>query len=439
MTKLTAALIDTILPANTARIFVAYSGGVDSQVLLHLCANEPDYRQRLTAVYVHHGLQREADVWAEHCRVSAERLGVEFKELRVDASAKKRQSPEDAARTARYEALRALLARDDVLLVAQHREDQLETVLLQLFRGAGVSGLAAMPERTEFGKGWLLRPLLTVGKRSILDYADSHRLHWVEDPSNQADDFDRNYLRNNIVPLLKQRWPSLDKTVARSARHCAAAAELLAGLADDLLEDCYDRRDRSLAVQDLLALDLSKRNLVLRRWLEMQGLKPPGEALLQTLIAEVACAGPEADPELRTQGREIKRYRGRLYCLPASAPVKEKTREWPQGVSEIACANGYRLRIAPSSSGIPVGLWRQAKVTIKPREGGEMLKLIGRKGRHALKKLYQEAAVPPWQREQRPLIYLDGQLAAVAGLWVAEAFFSAGEESCYQVLWESIE
>jgi len=209
------------------RFYIAYSGGVDSHVLLHCCASMPQLKDRLTAVYVHHGLQAEAESWAKHCGKTAEDLGVEFLMLRVNAKAAPGESPEEAARNARYAVLKSLIKADDALLLAQHREDQLETVLLQLFRGSGLRGLSGMPERMAFGAGVMLRPLLNTPKQTIGDYARARQLSWIEDPSNQSNDYDRNFLRNAVVPLLKQRWPAIDKTVARSAKHCADAQVLV--------------------------------------------------------------------------------------------------------------------------------------------------------------------------------------------------------------------
>ncbi len=435
MNELTPGLIAAKLPAAAKTLFVAYSGGVDSTVLLHLCASDPELRRKSVAVYVHHGLQRDADAWAEHCRRIAGHLGVGFQELRVDAKPRKRQSPEEAAREARYAALRRVVRRKDVLLVAQHAEDQLETVLLQLFRGAGVFGLAAMPESVSFGNGVLLRPMLALDKASILRYADAHGLDWVEDPSNRALDYDRNYLRNKIIPLLKERWPALDKTVSRSAGHCAEAAGLLSELADDLLARHCDRRDQSLSIESLTKLDAGRRNMLLRHWFAGNGLKPPGATVLQSVMRDVAGARADADPELRCQGRLIKRYRGRLYCLPGNSLLPDSILSWPKEVDSLSLNNGFRLRATAAQSGLPLRFWEAAEVTVGFRQGGEMLRLPGRAGRHSLKKLFQEEAVPPWLRKVVPLIYLDGQLAAVAGYWLAAEFYSDAEP-CLRIWWE---
>ena len=214
-------------------IFIAYSGGIDSHVLLHLCASDAQLKAKLTAVYINHGLQAESESWGKHCEQVCNSLDVKFISLTANAQAAPGESPEEAARNARYAVLKPLLGADDVLLLAQHAEDQLETVLLQLFRGSGLKGLSGMPASMAFGQGKLVRPLLEVSKNDIIAYANAHNLKWIEDPSNQHRHFDRNFLRHDIIPLLKQRWPSLAVTVSRAAGHCANAQDLLGAIADD--------------------------------------------------------------------------------------------------------------------------------------------------------------------------------------------------------------
>jgi tRNA(Ile)-lysidine synthase len=218
---LTQQTVISILPAETGKVFIAYSGGVDSHVLLHLVCSVEQLKLKTTAVYINHGLQQEAEQWALHCEAVSLDLGVKFQCINVNAQKTIGKSLEEIAREARYTAFKSLLDKQDILLLAQHREDQMETVLLQLFRGAGVKGLSGMPLSAVFGTGKMLRPFLDVSKNEIIYYAEENKLQWIEDPSNKSDIFDRNFLRNQIIPQLKDRWPALDKTIARSARHCA--------------------------------------------------------------------------------------------------------------------------------------------------------------------------------------------------------------------------
>ncbi|MGR9114317.1 MAG: tRNA lysidine(34) synthetase TilS [Gammaproteobacteria bacterium] len=417
-------------------VFLAFSGGIDSHVLLHLCQAIPEIRGRLTAVHVHHGLQKVADLWPAHCKKTAEQLGVDFRELRVDGRAEGRESPEEAARNARYTALSAMLDRNDVLLVAQHREDQLETMLLQLFRGAGLSGLSAMPEVMALGKGILLRPLLHVSKQAIDEYARSHRLEWVEDPSNRSDEYDRNFLRNQVLPLLKQRWPALDKTVSRSAGHCAEARRFIGQAAEDLLVRVMKPSDNTLKISELRLLDRYRQQLVIRQWFARSGLKMPSQGFVRRVMSEVVEAAESKDPVLNNQGYTIRRYRNHLFCVAQSAAEPVATDiSWRQGEVDLQLPDGSHLRCVASGTGIDALLWRESEITVRFRSGGEKIGVPGRKGRHSLKKLYQEAGIPPWERPTIPLIYMDNQLAAVAGLWVSDRFFKAKNGPCIQLVW----
>lgn len=431
--------LSPLLPKTFGKIYIAYSGGIDSQVLLHLCATQSHLRDKLIAVYVHHGLQTVADDWATHCSDQAQTLGVNFLCLRVDAKPKKGESPEAAARKARYQALQPLLQSGDLLLLAQHREDQLETVLLQLFRGAGVQGLSAMPVAAQFGLGTMLRPLLHVAKADIQAYAQFHTLDWVEDPSNLSHDFDRNYLRNAIIPLLKQRWPSLDKTVARSARHCAEATTLLDTWGQQELKRLVDPADHSLSLEELQTFQPPQQNWLLRKWFEYLSLKPPSTALINSLHQQLICASNDASPEIFAQGHSLRKYRQRLFCLTLTQLDKPIQCIWPIQASTISMSNGYVLSRTTADTGINRQLWDNATISIRPRSGGEKLKLPGRDGHHNLKKLYQETGTPPWVRESCPLLYLDNRLAAVPGLWIAEWAWSEDIDNCYQLTWQLAE
>lgn len=429
--------LDQVKPA--AHLYVAYSGGVDSHVLLHLCASITGLSDKMTAIYVHHGLQAEAESWAEHCRKTAEALGVGFRALRVNAVAMLGESPEEAARNARYDALRALIGANDVLLVAQHREDQLETVLLQLFRGSGLRGLSGMPERMAFGRGVMLRPLLNVSKQAIRRYAESHKLSWVEDPSNLHNDYDRNFLRNTIVPLVKQRWPSCDKTVARSARHCAEAQAVMSVIADDLFQAVFNEADKTVSISQLQQLNGPRQQLVIRRWFQTLGLKMPSQGFVERILSQVVAASAASDPVLSGQGYNIRRYRNKLYCLKQSPKAALQNIDWPAGQTSLKVSDDQYWFCSPSSTGIARAQWLHANVVVRFRRGGEKILLPGRKGHHALKNLFQEAGIPPWERETMPLVYLDGKLAAVGDRWISAEFYSEETEACIRLCRQSQE
>jgi tRNA(Ile)-lysidine synthase len=427
-TLLSSQLLESkITQSALSRIFIAYSGGIDSHVLLHLCASIDHLKPKITAVYVNHDLQTKAESWGLHCQQTCENLGVSYLALKANAKAAPGESPEEAARNVRYAALKPLLAKDDVLLVAQHSEDQLETVLLQLFRGSGLKGLSGMPESMTFGLGKLVRPLLDVSKAEIIDYAKTHGLKWIEDPSNQHAHFDRNFLRNDIIPLLKQRWPSLDKTVSRSAQHCANAQDLLATVADDLLAMVINPGNNTLSLSRLQVYPLLQQQLIIRQWFHHLGLKMPSQDSVQRILAQVVGARENADPVLSTQGYCIRRYRDALYCLKPTQICLTDDLNWPSDKSILQITDDIIYEIETSSRGIPTELWRSAKITVKFRSGAETIELPGRKGHHDLKKLYQEAGIPPWERAGIPLIYLNDTLAAVGEHWISAEFYCEGK------------
>jgi len=415
---------------NPAHIYIGYSGGIDSHVLLHLCASITKLKDSITAVYVHHGLQAEADSWARHCEKTADSLGIDFILLRVNAVANQGESPEEAARNARYTALKSLVGVDDVLLLAQHRDDQLETVLLQLFRGSGLRGLSAMPERMVFGQGVMLRPLLNVSKLTIDNYAQVNGLNWVDDPSNLGHDYDRNFLRNAVLPLLKQRWPACDKTVARSARHCADAQFVISALAEELFNRVFKADDKTLCISQLQTYEVTQQQLVIREWFQALNLKMPAQAFVERLQSEVLSAREDSDPVLSGQGYCVRRYRDKLYCLKQAAPEIVRDTIWPAGQTSIRVSDHQILSCMPSSVGIDPAQWQNATIVVKARSGGEKIGLPGRKSHHALKKLFQEAGIPPWERKMIPLVYLDDKLAAVGDLWISADFYCEEMLNC---------
>lgn len=425
------------LGGERQRFYIAYSGGVDSHVLLHCCASITHLKDKFTAVYVHHGLQAEAESWAKHCEKTAKDLGVEFLTLRVNANAAPGESPEEAARNARYAALKSLIKADDALLLAQHREDQLETVLLQLFRGSGLRGLSGMPERMAFGAGVMLRPLLNTPKQAISDYAHAHQLSWVEDPSNQSNDYDRNFLRNAVVPLLKQRWSAIDKTVARSAKHCADAQVLVDEVADELFGAVFNLVDKTLSISRLSEHHSHPQQLIVRHWFRHRGLKMPAQAKVERILNEVVAAAGHRDPVLSGQGYSIRRYRDKLYCLTNLSGTEPQDRVWPAGQASIKITDDRTLSCVPSSKGISRERWQDATVEVRFRRGGEKIRLPGREGHHSLKNLFQEAGIPPWERDVMPFVYLNDTLAAVGDLWVSAAFYSEKTQDCISLSLQS--
>ena len=416
------------------RYVIAYSGGCDSHALL-FAINELRHRlaqqlpcSDIAAIHVNHGLQAESDSWQQHCETVCNELAIDFISIRLELTIPKGESLEAYARTARYEAIRERLQEGDMLLLAQHQDDQAETVLLQALRGSGVKGLAAMPEITEIGSRWQARPMLSLCKDQIEDYAKSLSSSWIDDPSNDDLRFDRNYLRHQVIPDIKKRWPSMSETLSRVASHQADADQLLTELAFSDWPSCkLNDRYQFDTVKMARLSELRQKNL-LRFWIgEQCGFPVPDTASCQQILDQVIMAGSNADPELRWADVVLRRYRGVLYIEKYYVEDNRWQQSWDFS-SPLTLPGGDTLQ-AQSVEGQGLSLpAEQSRVSVRFRQGGEKCQLPGRRHRHELKKLLQEWGVPPWQRDRIPLICIDDQVAQVVGYSLCEPFIaSAGQ------------
>ncbi len=399
--------------------WVAFSGGLDSSVLLDLLAGARDRLPGpLGAVHVHHGLQPEADAWAGRCAERAAALGLPLVRLAVDARPAAGASPEAAAREARYRALAEWLPPGGALLSAHHRDDQAETLLLQLLRGAGPDGLAGMPGTAPLGRGLLLRPLLDVPRAALEAEARARGLVWSEDPSNRDLRFDRNRIRHELVPVLEGRWRGARAVIARAAALQAEASRLLAQLAAQDLARVAGTLPGTLDCDRLLALDADRQRNLLRHWLRRAGLPLPSQRMLESLRRTVPAARPDAMPCVRWPGGEVRRHRGLLFAMaPLAAPVLAGRPHWHGEVLRLPELGGH-LSWTPGP-GLDAALV-EAGLRLELRRGGERLQPAGRRERQGLKQLLQAAGIPPWERERLPLLYAGERLVAVPSLWVAE-------------------
>jgi len=397
-----------------AAYLVAYSGGLDSHVLLHAMARlRGQLDVSLRAVHVHHGLQAVADDWLTHCREVCAALDVPLQVDHLGLQPQPGQSVEAVAREARYAALAELLQDDEMLLTAQHRDDQAETLLLQLLRGAGIEGLAAMPACRPWQGGWHARPLLATGREALHAYALDHGLQWVDDPSNQDQRFDRNYLRHTVMPTLLARWPGASRTLARSASHLAGAMHTLHEVAQADLQACTGAHG-CLSVSALLGLPQQRRQATLREWVRRHAVALPDQARLQEIERSVLSAGPDSSPLVTWSDVGVRRYRDQLWLLPATQGPLPATLAWPDRPELVLPAGCGRLRRTPAPAGIPDRYWKEGRVTVRWRSEGLRCRPRGREGTRSFKKLAQELGIPPWQRDRVPLLYVDGELAAVA-------------------------
>ena len=425
-------LLSNIKPfSNVSVLWVAYSGGCDSHTLLHsLVSLRSNIKAEIKAIHINHGLSALADEWEEHCRVICEQLDVPYVAIKVNAFAKK-TSPEEAARIARYAEWKKLIKKDEAILLAHHQDDQAETVLIQLLRGAGVKGLAAMASQQDFSKGLLCRPMLGIKREEIVSYAAEKGLNWIDDPSNFDTDFDRNFLRHDIVPLLETRWPSLKKTLSRTAMHTAEADQLLTELAtQDWLKV---QSNTQININSLLELDEKRQRNVVRYWLaKICHLSLPDTVHLQRILDEVLTAAEDAKPEVVWRGGEVRRYQGLLYAQKKLIEQNNATSLIWAALSKPLEFDGRKLTATASvGTGLSQDKLKNAEISVKFRQGGESCRPVGRGQTHQLKKLFQEWQVPPWQRASVPLIYVGDELAQVVGFCRCESFAAADTEASW--------
>ena len=292
-------------------VWVAYSGGVDSQVLLHaLAALRQSIFFELRAVHIHHGLNPKANDWQQHCELICRDLNIELTVHALTMSSS-HDNIEARARALRYQFFASLLQENDCLLTGHHQDDQAETVLLQLLRGAGPKGLSAMPASSVLGKGLLLRPFLNISRDALLSYANEHQLQWIDDDSNQNTRFSRNFIRQDILPLLKQRWPSAVETIARSARHCAETEALLEAFLGPLFKECL-LENNALALIPLKKLTPIQQKHVFRQWLFHCGFSSPNELKLKNCLHVFLTARQDRHPMVTWDNVVVRRYRNEL-------------------------------------------------------------------------------------------------------------------------------
>ena len=426
-------ILETLPAVRSARsCVVAYSGGVDSHVLLHLChaAGLP-----VRAIHIHHGLQAEADHWDRHCAEVCSKLDIAYQCIHVDANPGPGESPEDAARKARYQALENELCSDEVLLTAHHQDDQAETLLLQLMRGAGPAGLASMPVIKSFGAGYHARPILGFSQKLLRQHAEEHKLIWVDDPSNADTGFDRNFMRKEVMPRLVENWPNTNEALSHAAALQQDTLEIIDAMAATDLAAVSTQQRNGLSISKLKQLSEARQYNVLRYWINASGYGKPRRNIMQEVIESVLPAAEDATPLVFWGSTEIRRYQDTLYILPAlSSHEIHHVYAWDGEQPLYIDTLNLEMRLEQS---LGRGLHQDAvarRMTVRFRQGGEQLRPHGRRHTHSLKKLMQEAGIPPWQRNRIPLIYIDHQLACVCGYWIAESFsVSADQQGWYPV------
>lgn len=404
MSELAAALH----PLPLAQVAVGFSGGLDSTVLLHALATSHEAQaQGLRALHVHHGLHADADLWAAHCGRICIALDVPLHILRVQVDHRSSRGPEDAARAARLRAFRATLDPAEVLALAHHRDDQAETVLLRLLRAAGGDGLGAMRRRSRQGTLHLWRPLLALPRAALRDYATTHALAWIEDPSNTDTRYDRNFLRERVLTLLAERWPQASRNLARSAALLAEQSQLLVAATSIQLDALLIAAD-TLPLSSLLAQPRAQRARLLRLWLARLELPAPSASILAAIERDLLPARADGDACVAWADAAVHRWRDKLHAERRSSSLPSDWSVHWDGRAPLRMPDGASLEL----NGVD-GF--DTPLTVRARLGGERIRLPGREHSHVLKHVLQERDVPPWIRARMPLLVTDDGALLAAG------------------------
>lgn len=408
------------------RWVIGLSGGMDSVVLLHLAVQTIPTDQ-LRVIHINHQLQSEADQWQQFCEQLCQELGVAIEShwVTIEPVA----SAERAARDARYKVFEASLQAEECLLLAQHRDDQAETFLYRLLRGAGVKGMAAMPRRRSLGKGLILRPLLNCSREQLQDWALLNKYRWVEDPSNQDDHYDRNFLRLHILPKLAERWPGFSGRWAQATEHLAEADQLLNELAQIDLQQCRASLN-GLKCDQLMSLSEARRRNLLRYWIYDSAAVVPGRDWLQRISSEVIAAKVDAVPELVLGKISLRRFRGQLFLVKDCDSLDWQYRPLQEG--NLVLPQGTLIVVAEEAE----GLKSLENVVIRNRQDGDRCRPSGRGGSRSLKKLFQEHDVPPWLRDSWPICVVGEEIVAVPGICICEGWQSEKKATGFALKWQ---
>ena len=417
---------------KAGRYWIAFSGGADSQSLLSaLVEMRRSHSIEISAVHVDHQISSLSKDWVKHCRWVCQRLRVPLMVKKV--SLESLGNVEEEARRLRYRAIESIMSEGDIVLTAHTAEDQAETVLLQMLRGSGPAGLAAMPELKRFGLGWHGRPMLNIPRKHVREYVQGSNV--VDDPSNEDVAYDRNFLRNNVYPMLRDRWPGVTKTLTRVAKLQAENRRLLYYLASVDLKVCGTDRN-TLRIKELLALDQPRRLNVIRYWIEKNKLRAMTRAQLIS-VHDLIIAADASRGVVTWNHESIRCYDGHLHIVGQLNPVGvESGRQWKLEYT-AGLAHGCLCAFRTVAGGLAADL-ESAEIAIRYRLGGERCRPSYRGHSQTLKKLFQEAKVPPWWRSRIPLLYIRDELAAVGSLWVCAPFYAPPGEPAWQISWTDV-
>ena len=416
------------------KIWIACSGGMDSSVLLHLIfSNKVKIEQALEVVYVNHGLQDESAEWGDFCRSQCDSYDLPFTQLNINETVPKGESVEAWAREKRYELIAQVMNKGDLLFTAHHQDDQVETFFLQALRGAGPRGLASMPLFKEFANAIHVRPLLNYCRRELLAYAKANSLTWKEDLSNADTKYDRNYLRNNIIPTFEKRWPAYRETISRLVNHQQDCASLMneVGLEDLKLV----MHENKLSLENLRSLSVTRQKNIVFTWLQELQLETPASKHINQIFSGLINSTSDNASCVNWKNVEVRKYRAFLY---ASKKV-DKGFDRVDYAWDLARPLEIMDETLIAKSEIGSGLSKEkidnASISVQYRHGGEKIQPNNNVHTKTVKQLFQERGVLPWVRDRFPLVYVNDTLAAIPGVCVDINYSAELDEPSWQIVW----
>ncbi len=426
---------------NYSRIAVAYSGGLDSSVLLHSLSGIPEYKERVYAIHVNHGLSPNSKSWIKHCEKFCNDLGINLISLKIDLKSSK--NSENLLRQARYKALISCLKKGDVLCTAHHQDDHIETVLFRILRGTGIKGLGGIEKYSQMKGTNLIRPLISYSRKDLLDYANKFKVNWIEDESNEDVSISRNFIRKKVIPGLKNdNWPEYKNSISYLSVKAKEANEILDEIGHLDLKVCASESLDRISIHKIKELSHARALNVLFTWLVMNTHLGISNKITDQVYKSIVLASENSNPVV-TFGKkgevgsfQIRRFNNFLHHLPlARVESLSNKKVWKWNTDNpLELPTGILSKQVSLGKGISSHL-TEPGISIKGRVGGERCKPEGRSKSQKLKKLFQEYKVPPWVRDRIPLVYVGDQLAAVSDLWVCEEFVAKKDERGIVLSW----
>lgn len=430
--------LDSFSESN--KYWIAFSGGMDSCVLLHLFfINKNNINQNIEAIYVNHGLQEEADNWEKFCKKQCEEYGIAFSGLKIKEACPKDKSIEEWAREKRYELIDQIMNKGDVLFTAHHQDDQVETFFLQALRGAGPRGLSSMPQIKMKNSKIHARPLLSYSNENVREYAKENKLSWNDDDSNFDEQYDRNYLRHKVLPEIESRWPAYRETVSRLINNQQESRALLDDVAKNDLNITLDNSNNGLNILEIKKLSPERQKNLLFYWLKNLCLKTPASRNIESIISDIIYSSLEKSPCVNWSNTEVRRYKNILYAGEALTEHDANSEYKWTPEKQLNLLNEILTAKSEKGTGLSKVKIQNAEMVVRFRTGGEKIHPHNSSHSKTVKQLFQERSVLPWLRNRIPLIYINNELAAIPDFCIDKRYSADNGEASWSIHWSGNE